>query len=50
VLIATPFPRQDSAMLRVMAQADALVLRAPNAPALAAGAMVEIIRLDSMGI
>ena len=49
-VIATPFPRQDSAMLRVMAQADALVLRAPNAPALAAGAMVEIIRLDSMGI
>ena len=49
-LVAAPFPRQDSAMLRVMARADALVLRAPNAPALTAGAMVEIIRLDSLGI
>ncbi len=49
-LMVTPFPRQDSAMLRTMAQAAALVLRAPNAPALAEGAAVEIIRLDSAGL
>lgn len=49
-LVATPFPRQDSAMLRVMARADALVLRTPHAPALAAGDRVEIIRLDGLGI
>ena len=49
-LIATPFPRQDSAMLRTMAQADALVLRAPNAPSLMAGDWVDIIRLDAMAL
>ena len=49
-LIASPFPRQDSAMLRTMAQADALILRAPNAPALAAGESIEIIRLDALGL
>jgi len=30
--------------------ADALVLRAPHAPALAAGAEVTVIRLDTLGI
>lgn len=49
-LIASPFPRQDSAMLRTMAQADALILRSPNAPALAAGARADIIRLDALGL
>ena len=49
-LIATPFPRQDSAMLRLMAQADALVLRPPYAEALAAGGLVEVIRLDMLGL
>ena len=48
--IVMPFARQDSAMLRVMAQADALVLRGPHAPALVAGDMVEIIRLDALGL
>ena len=37
-LIATAFPVQDSAMLRRLAQADALILRAPHAPALPEGA------------
>ncbi len=45
----TPFERQDSAMLRRLAEADALILRPPHAPALAAGATVEIIRLDRFG-
>lgn len=49
-LVATPFPVQDSAMLRRLALADALILRAPYAPALPAGAEVPIIRLDSLGI
>jgi molybdopterin molybdotransferase len=37
-------------MLRRLALADALVLRAPLAPALEAGAEVSIIRLDSLGL
>ena len=49
-VVATPFPEQDSAMLRRLALADALVLRAPHAPALPAGAEVGIIRLDSLGL
>jgi molybdopterin molybdotransferase len=48
--IATAFARQDSAMLRLFAAADALILRAPHAPAAEAGAPVEIIRLASLGI
>lgn len=47
---ATPFPVQDSAMLRRLAHADALILRAPNAPALPEGAEISVIRLDSLGI
>jgi len=41
---------QDSAMLRRLASADALLLRPPHAPALPAGAEVPIIRLDSLGL
>jgi molybdopterin molybdotransferase len=48
--IVTPFPVQDSAMLRRLAHADALILRAPHAPALAEGSQVEVIRLDSLGL
>jgi molybdopterin molybdotransferase len=49
-IVATPFPVQDSAMLRRLAHADALILRAPNAPALPSGAEISIIRLDPLGI
>ncbi|MGD0430842.1 MAG: gephyrin-like molybdotransferase Glp [Acetobacteraceae bacterium] len=49
-LVVTPFPVQDSAMLRRLALADALVLRAPHAPSLPAGAEVRVIRLDTLGI
>jgi molybdopterin molybdotransferase len=49
-IVATPFPVQDSALLRRLALADALILRPPHAPAAAAGAEVPIIRLDSLGI
>ncbi len=49
-IVATPFPVQDSAMLRRLAHADALILRAPNAPALPEGGEITVIRLDSLGI
>jgi molybdopterin molybdotransferase len=45
VLMATPFARQDSAMLTPLARADALVRRPPLQPALADGDEVEVIRL-----
>jgi molybdopterin molybdotransferase len=48
--VATPFPVQDSAMLRRLALADALILRAPHAPPLPEGVPVEVIRLDSLGL
>ncbi len=49
-LVATAFPVQDSAMLRRLALADALILRPPHAPAQEAGAEVPVIRLDSLGL
>jgi molybdopterin molybdotransferase len=49
-VVATPFSVQDSAMLRRLALADALILRAPNAPALQEGSEVTVIRLDSLGL
>lgn len=50
ILVATPFGRQDSSMLRVLAAAGCLVLRPPHAPALDAGAAVPVIRLDALGL
>jgi molybdopterin molybdotransferase len=49
-VVVTPFPVQDSAMLRRLALADALILRAPNAPASPEGSEVTVIRLDSLGL
>ncbi len=48
--VATPFARQDSGLLRRLAECEALVLRPPHGPALPAGAVVEIIRLDRFGL
>ena len=48
--VATPFPHQDSSMMKTLARADALILRAPGAPALAAGAAVQVISLLDLGI
>ena len=48
-LVATPFAVQDSAMLHVLAQSQALVMRAPHAPAARAGDACDIIRLDQTG-
>lgn len=44
--VATPFEKQDSSMLSLLAKADCLVVRPPHAPAAKAGDTVEIIPLD----
>jgi molybdopterin molybdotransferase len=46
VLIATPFPKQDSSMLALFCAADCLVVRPPYAPLAHAGEMVEIVPLS----
>lgn len=43
-VVATAFQKQDSSMLRVLAEADCLIVREPNAPPIPAGTPVEIIR------
>jgi molybdopterin molybdotransferase len=40
------FEQQDSALLSVFAAANALIRLAPNVPALAAGSLVDVLRLD----
>jgi molybdopterin molybdotransferase len=47
-LIATPFDRQDSAMLSLLARAGCLVIRPPHAPAAQAGEPVPILPLDGL--
>ena len=44
-LVVTPFSTQDSSMLTVLANADCLLLRRPNAPFAEVGETVDIIRL-----
>ncbi len=44
-LVATPVTKQDSSLLANLAAAQALLIRAPFAPAAKAGAVVEILRL-----
>ncbi len=48
--VVVPFPRQDSSLMRLLAEADALILRPPHAPALDPGATVSVIRFDRLGI
>jgi molybdopterin molybdotransferase len=48
--VATPFPLQDSAMTRVLAEADALILRPAFAPAMAVGDDVQVIRFAAIGL
>jgi molybdopterin molybdotransferase len=43
--IATPFPRQDSSMLRVLAQAECLVIRAPFASAAKQGEACRMVQI-----
>lgn len=48
--VVTPASRQDSSMLAVLASADGLILRAPFAPALPKGGVVEVIPLAALGV
>jgi molybdopterin molybdotransferase len=50
VWVATPASRQDSSMLAVLASADGLILRAPFAPALAKGGLVDVVPLGALGV
>jgi molybdopterin molybdotransferase len=43
--IATPFPVQDSSMLRPLANSQCLVIREPYAPAAKSGSRCSIIKL-----
>ncbi|TPV99277.1 MAG: Molybdopterin molybdenumtransferase [Beijerinckiaceae bacterium] len=43
--VATPFDIQDSSLLRILAQAQCLVIREPHAPDAAAGDLCRILRL-----
>ena len=43
--VATPFDKQDSAMLSLIASADCLIIRPPAAPAAKAGDPVEVLML-----
>jgi molybdopterin molybdotransferase len=47
-LVATPFSRQDSSMLSLMAKADCLVVRPPHAPAAKAGDLVEVVMMGGL--
>jgi molybdopterin molybdotransferase len=49
-LVATPFPKQDSAMLSLLSQAECLILRPPHAAPVEPGAPIEIIQLNTEGI
>jgi molybdopterin molybdotransferase len=44
-LVATPFARQDSSMLALLATADGLVVRPPHAPAAKQGDSVQFVEL-----
>ena len=44
--VATPFDQQDSSMMSKLAAAEALVVRAPHAPAARAGEPCSILRLE----
>lgn len=48
-LIATPYPQQDSAMLRLLSAADGLVVRPPHAPPAPAGEPQPILRFSAAG-
>ncbi len=48
VMTATPFGDQDSSLITVFANADALVRRPCDAPAAAAGDVVEVLKLERL--
>lgn len=46
--IATPFAKQDSSMMRTLAQSGGFIIRPPHAPALALGAQIPVLPIDSV--
>jgi molybdopterin molybdotransferase len=44
-LIVTPFGIQDSSMLKLLADANGLIIRPPHAPAAPAGSSVQVLML-----
>lgn len=46
-LTASPFERQDSSMLSLLADADGLVIRPPHAPPASAGELVQVLLFPS---
>lgn len=46
-MIATPFEKQDSSMLRLLQQADCLLIRAPHAEPVAKGSPVRCLRIPA---
>jgi molybdopterin molybdotransferase len=49
-LVATPLPSQDSSLVKLLAQAQCLIVRAPNAPAANRGDACRIIRFDGLAM
>jgi len=49
-LVATPAGRQDSSQMAILAAAEALILRPPHAPPIAAGEWVDVIPLGGRDI
>ncbi len=47
--LATPLPQQDSSLVRTLAQADALLVRAPHAPPARKGDACRVLRLSALG-
>jgi molybdopterin molybdotransferase len=45
-LVAAPLPSQDSSLVKLLAKAQCLIVRAPNAPAASRGDACRIIRFD----
>ena len=48
ILVAHPFADQDSSLVTVFAQADALAMRPADSPAAEAGEVVEVLRLERL--
>jgi molybdopterin molybdotransferase len=47
--LAAPLPDQDSSLVKMLAQAEALIVRPPSAPAAPAGEACRVIRLEPTG-
>ena len=45
----TPVPDQDSSLVRMLANAGALIIRPPHAPAAGAGEPCQILRFEALG-